>query len=82
MILVDIYVPSIDRTYDFDLDEYARISELVDEICEMITQTLQGEAKVDSEKMMLCSYDTKSVLPSDSTLYQCRVKTGSHLFIV
>ena len=36
MILVDVHVPSVESTYDFQLDEDVRIDLLIEEIGEMI----------------------------------------------
>ena len=83
MILVDIYVPAIDQTMDFELDEYASISNLLEEIGEMIIQTAKGEIrKEDVYKMMLCSYDLQSVLENNKTLEEYNIRNGSRLFIV
>ena len=83
MILVDIYVPAIDQTMDFELDEYASISNLLEEIGEMIIQTAKGEIrKEDAYKMMLCSYDLQSVLENNKTLEEYNIRNGSRLFIV
>ena len=49
MILVDIYVPGANQTYDFNLDENAKIELLLEEIAGMICQkeqsTLEGSVK-------------------------------------
>ena len=36
MILVDIYIPSLDKNYDFQVDENVSIKSLILEITEMI----------------------------------------------
>ena len=36
MILVDIYIPSLDETFDFRIDETAKITNVVQEISEMM----------------------------------------------
>ena len=36
MILVDIYVPSLDKSYDFQVDETVTTEKLIMEIAEMI----------------------------------------------
>ena len=38
MVLVDICIVSIDKTYDFNLDEDTPISVLIEEIGEMVSQ--------------------------------------------
>lgn len=82
MILVDIYVPTVGNTYDFQLDENEKISTIVEEIGELINQkehcTLVGEIS----NLMLCSMDNKSILPGNLTLYQLGIKTGNSLLLV
>lgn len=82
MILVDIYVPSIDQTFDFNLDESAPVSDLLDEIGEMVLQIEQGEGSVDMSNLMMGCYETQSVLPKEATLNQCQIRTGNRLFII
>ena len=39
MILTDAYVPAVDKTYDFNLDEQVRVQVIIEEIVEMIGQS-------------------------------------------
>lgn len=82
MILVDIYVPSTEQEYDFRLDQNARVSSVIDELVELISQkercTLMGEA----DKLVLCSREQQSVLPNHCTLAECNIRTGSKLILV
>lgn len=82
MILVDIDIPALDTTYDFNLDEYSRISLVLDEIIEILQQTTQGSSKLDSEKLMLGSYSLQQILPGNASLHQCGIHTGERLFLV
>ena len=45
MILVDIYVPSLDKTYDFHVDETVQTEKLIMEIVEMIGNDMKAEKK-------------------------------------
>ncbi len=82
MILVDIYVPSVDNTYDFQLDEDAYVYAVVEEIGELIGQKEHSQVAGDMENLMLCAMNDKRVLPKDSTLAECGVRTGSSLILV
>jgi uncharacterized ubiquitin-like protein YukD len=82
MILVDIYVPSFDREYDFHLDEKTQVSVLLEEITEMISQKEQCQIKGSLSDMMLCSFDKKMILPSDKTLQECNIITGNRLLLL
>lgn len=82
MMLVDIYIVSIDKTYDFNLDEDTPIGVLTDEIGEMVSQkekiTLEGK----SEAFYLCSKKDGQILPKEMTLSKCQIRTGDFLFMV
>lgn len=82
MILVDIYVPSVDNTYDFRLDEEAYVYAIVEEVGELIGQKEHSQAAGDMENLMLCAVKDKRILPKDSTLAECGVRTGDSLLLV
>ncbi len=82
MILVDIYVPSLGRDYNFSLDERAIISNLLEEISEMIVQKEKCESVLEGEKFMLCSLDGKEILKADQTLEAYGIENGSRLLFV
>lgn len=82
MILVDVFVPSVDNTYDFQLDEEATVSTLVEEIGELIGQKEHCLIAGKIEDLMLCSREDKKVLPKNMTLKACGIKTGNSLILV
>ncbi|BCN29969.1 EsaB/YukD family protein [Anaeromicropila herbilytica] len=82
MILVDIYVPSFDKEYDFHLDEKTPISILLEEITEMISQKEQCDMKGNLSELMLCSYESREILTNTKTLKECNVITGSRLLLL
>lgn len=82
MILVDIYIVSIDKTYDFNLDEDTPINILIDEIGEMVSQKEKLILEGKSEDFYLCSKKDGVALPKQSTLKKCNIRTGDYLFMV
>lgn len=82
MILVDIYVPVLDKTYDFSLDETARIEDVTDEVIEVICQheqcTLQGSA----EDLLLCQMERHRILSRSSTLAENGIGSGDMLALL
>jgi uncharacterized ubiquitin-like protein YukD len=82
LILVDINVPVVGKTYDFQLDENAYIYDLLEEISEMIATSEQMEMVRTDSQMMLCSYESHRILPQDMTLSECGIKTGNRLIFV
>jgi uncharacterized ubiquitin-like protein YukD len=72
----------VGNIYDFQLDENEKISTIVEEIGELISQKEHCRLVGDISKLMLCSMDKKSILSGDMTLYQAGIKTGNSLLLV
>lgn len=82
MILVDIYIPSLDKSYDFQVDENVSVENLTMEISEMIGNETKSEKFDENEDFMLCSLDQNKVLKKYNTLKDCGMKNGSRLMLV
>ena len=82
MILVDIYVPSTDQEYDFQLDQNATISAVIDELVELISQKERCTLMGPVTRLSLCSREQQKILPNDCTLAECNIRTGSQLILV
>ena len=82
MIYVDISVPSFDKVYDFNLDEYAKIDVIIKEIIEMVCKREQCELTGNMSEMMLVVVDSQCILKRNKALKECGVHTGSKLILV
>lgn len=82
MITVEVYVPAMDREYDFQLDQNVRIGTIIEEIGEMIAHREHSEIIGDMEELMLCDQDGNRILDGDETLGASRIRTGSKLILV
>lgn len=82
MILVDVFVPSVDKTYDFQLNEVVSVGAIVEEISEMIEQKEHSKIVGDTSKLLLCDKDTQKVLDKSCSLSECGVTTGRSLILV
>lgn len=82
MILVDIYVPSVENTYDFQLDENTPISTIIEEIGELIEQKEHCAIVGEMEKLLLCTRKDEKILSKGQTLDGCGIKTGDSLILV
>ena len=82
MILVDIYIPSLDKTYDFQVDEGTPVGNLVMEIAEMVGNETKTKSRLSAEKFLLCSMDQGRILKKSSTLGSCGIQNGSRLMLV
>ena len=82
MILVDIYVPSVCKEYNFSLNETVSVKTIIEEITEMIGQKEQTYLKGDVSDMFLCDRNSLTVFPPDVTLSDSGVRTGASLILV
>lgn len=82
MILVDIYVPSVDQIYNFNLSEDIGISAIINEIVDMISQKEQTKLYGRQEKLNLYSIKDKRILPKVNTLSDCNIMTGGSLMLI
>lgn len=82
MIIVDIFVPALDKTYDFKLDESEYLYVLAEEMAEMISRKEQNYIEGDIKKVVLCEQSTRRVLPLDKTLKELGIHTGDRLIFV
>ena len=82
MILVDIFVPSVNNVYDFQLDEYTPIGAIIEEIAELIEQKEHCKIVGDISGLMLCLQKDCRILPKDRSLRECRVQTGNSMLLV
>ncbi|MFR5633998.1 MAG: EsaB/YukD family protein [Monoglobales bacterium] len=82
MILVDIYTPAMNRTYDFNLDEHVTISNLLEEISGMICQKEQCTLKGSQKELFLVSRNRNRILNSDLTLADYQISPGDQLMLV
>lgn len=82
MILVDVYAPSIDQTYEFKLDEDVPVSVITDEISSVICQKERCELQGDKALLRLFSSKSRRALTPVFSLYENGVKSGDCLIIV
>lgn len=82
MVLVDVFVPSVDKTYDFQLNENIAISVVIEEIAEMVGQKEKSQIVGSLSKMELCSSKDRVALHKEQTLPQSGVVTGDSLILV
>lgn len=82
MILVDIFVPSVDKTYDFQLNEMVPVNILIEEVSEIIGQKERCSIIGDIQDLKLCDRKKQCVLPDNSTLYDCGIINGSKLILI
>lgn len=82
MILVDIYVPSVDKTYNFSLNENVEIHRVIDELVEMIGQKEHTHLVGTQEQLELLSLQEQRALPGTNTLNDCGITPGMSLMLI
>lgn len=82
MINVDVYVPSVDRTYNFNLDEEVEIRSLLEELAELICKK-EGSATIPNlESLMMGSMERKINFNNRYSLKNYSIKNGDTLILV
>ena len=82
MILTDIYIPSVDEVFDFELDEHAQIQQIIKEIIEMIAKRTKSVSIGHEEDFLLYNMSKKTALREDTTLSLCGVVNGDRLMLI
>lgn len=79
MIVAEIYVPVLDASYDFKLDENVPTGVVIEEIASVICQKEQCEIGGDKTQFMLFKVENRQSLSANLTLYENGVTTGDSL---
>lgn len=81
-MLIDLYVPVVDRVYDFQVDETKAVQVVLDDIADMICQKEQWQMKGESVKLSLWSVDGHRKLEKSKSLIQNGIRSGMQLILV
>ncbi len=86
MIIVNISVPALEKTYNFSVEEKAQVGDLIDEIALLVYQkeglAFEGDPKVVFQEMALCSLDKDALFDRLYSLADYGVCDGSELLLV
>ena len=82
MVLVEIYVACVDKTYDFRLDTKSVIKNVIDEIIIVVSQKEDMELNIDKEHITLSIVSKKIVMNKSLTLDDYNVVQGMKLMLV
>ncbi|MCD8347698.1 MAG: EsaB/YukD family protein [Lachnospiraceae bacterium] len=82
MIMVDVYVPSYDKTYDMGLDENLTISLLLEEISNVICQKEMAKIKGMPDELCLCSFAKEEIFSPERCLRDYGITNGCRLLLV
>ena len=82
MILVDIYVPVIDDTYDFRLDENAPVGEVMESVEDIISKKMKNSSDGKRNLFTLYSAEQQRALDKTLSLYANGIRDGGHLMLI
>lgn len=82
MLQIDLQVPSLNKKYNFSLNQETLVGTIIDELVEMICQKEQCGLCDDMGELMLICLDTRKVLAKLQTLESCGLKTGNRLMLI
>ena len=82
MVMVDIIVPSIGRTYNFQLDGQVPVASLIMEITEMVCQKEGCHLEKEHSDFVLCSLNENRILMPGASLEQQGMLNGERLMLV
>lgn len=82
MILVEVFVPMINRGFDFQLDEKGLVEDITEEIAETVCQSQQCVLKGRYEDFILCKVSNYRILAAGMSLAEAGVGTGDRLTLL
>lgn len=82
MILVEVFVPSLDRTYEFKLNEDVAVSVVIEEISSVICQKEQCDVEGNRSEFILVLCGKQQILSSNLSLYENGVQSGDRLYLL
>lgn len=81
MILLDVQVPSLNKIYDFELEEEIPVGELIVKIMEIIAQK-EGLECCMEDKMYLYAMGSETLLNDACSLKQQGIRGGERLYLI
>lgn len=81
MIAVEVIVPALNRSYDFQLDESVRISLLLEEILEMLCRREKRKMPDSFDRFCLGYVDGGILLRTDAALQDYQIRNGARLIL-
>lgn len=82
MIITEVYVPSLDKTYDFKLCDNIPVAVITEELSAVICQKEQCSIFGEKRDFMLFNAENKNILSMKLSLFENEIKTGDRLIFV
>lgn len=79
-VIVEIFIPATNKTYDFALPAQGRVREAVESIIDTL-EFSENNIVFDRTVPMLCDVGNKTVLQEGMTILESGVRDGSRLML-
>lgn len=80
-VLVEVYVPVIERTFDFFIPLQSQMSEVVELMKKGIVDLTDGVFICD-EKSCICHRDSGAIININKSVLELGIKNGSRLMLI
>lgn len=81
MIIVNVFIPLMDKEYEFKLNEDIPVCWIIEEITSLICQKEQYVLSNDSQQFMLYKTECYRTLSVSLSLYENDIKSGDRLIL-
>ncbi len=81
-MLVEVMVPVLNLTFDFDLQDAALAEDAAAEVAEVVCRYEQCALNGDRENLILCLEKQRRILAAGMTLAENGVRTGDRLMLL
>ncbi len=81
MILIDVYVPAVDRVFDFELDENTTAGEITEELIQKLAEQINISDKT-KEQLCIYAFYRECILDEALTLKEQGIDTGEKLILL
>jgi hypothetical protein len=82
MVMVEVEVPGLRKTYDFRLNDEAKIDDVIEEICSIICQKEKGDVLLRTRDMMLSAISNGIIMNNMYTLGDYNILDGMKLMLI
>lgn len=82
MIMVEVYVPAYEQTYDMGVDENLSIALVIEEMANVICQRESARLKGKVDELCLCSMESQRILSPERCLRDYRIISGTRLLLI
>lgn len=82
MIVVNVNVPALEKVYNFSLEERAKVSDLIEELVELIAQKEHIQFSGNLDGMVLCAVESGTQCDWNRCLNDYGIHSGAELVLV